>query len=100
MVDVSDEQVKRIVDLADEIMRVEAVSGFEPEVGAFYTNSKPGLRWSVRQIVDAESDKNPLRYRIIYRTVDGANKGQSGSCSLQEFAEWANEKMRPASPKH
>lgn len=95
VVDASDEQIKHIVDLAGDIFNEELLSGFELEPGAFYTNSKPGRMWSVRQVVDQREHIDPYRHLIVYRVVDGEKKGQSDSCTLQEFAEWANEKMQP-----
>lgn len=95
VVDVSSAQLKQIIDKADELMRQEKLAQFDLEEGAFYTNGQPGLRWSVRQVVDTRPDLYPANYQIIYRTVAGVNRGHSGSCSLEDFAAWAKEKMRP-----
>jgi hypothetical protein len=32
---------------------------------------------------------------IMYKTVDGANKGKNGSGLLYEFKDWAKEVMKP-----
>lgn len=95
VVDIAPEQIKYIVDKADEIMRKELVADFQLEVGAFYTNGKPGLGWSVRQVIDTRPHEEPSKYLVIYRTVDGANKGQSDSITLIEFSQWASEKIKP-----
>ncbi len=95
VIDASDEQIKHIIDLADAIFHEELVKGFNLEAGAFYTNAQPGRKWSVRQVVDQHEHPDPVRHQIIYRIVDGEGKGQSGTCSLMEFAAWAKEKMRP-----
>lgn len=95
VVDASDEQIKHIVDLADAIFHEELIFGFVLEPGAFYTNSQPGRMWSVRQVVDQREHTDPSRHIVVYRIVEGERKGQSDSCTLQEFAEWANEKMQP-----
>lgn len=95
VVDASDEQIKHIVDLADAILHEEMVAGFELEPGAFYTNGKPGRAWSVRQVIDQRVHQEPTQHLIVYRVVDGERKGISDSCTLQEFAEWASEKMQP-----
>lgn len=97
VIDASDEQIKHIVDLADAIYHEELIAGFVLEPGAFYTNSKPGRTWSVRQVVDQREHTDPSRYLVVYRVVDGDGKGLTDSCSLQEFAEWANAKMQPKS---
>lgn len=95
VIDASDEQIKHIIDLADAIFHEELLKGFNLEAGAFYTNSQPGRKWSVRQVIDQHEHPEPTRHQIIYRIVDGEGKGQSGTCSLVEFAAWAKEKMRP-----
>lgn len=97
VVDINDEQLKRIFDLADKLMNMESLSGFEFEVGAFYTNGLPGIHGSIRQIVDERSHQDPQKHMIIFRTVEGANKGFSDSCSLQEFAQWASKKLNSSS---
>lgn len=96
VLDASDEQVKHIVDLADAVLHEELVAGFELEMGAFYTNGKPGREWSVRQIIDQRKHAELTQHLIVYRVVEGPSKGFADSCTLQEFAEWAGEKMRPS----
>lgn len=95
VMDVSVEQIKRIIDKADEIMRLEMVSGFELELGAFYTNGLPGTKWSVRQVIDERKHSDPSKYLVVFRRVEGERKGTADSCTLQEFAEWSHEKMKP-----
>jgi len=95
VMDASDAQIKHIVDLADAVLHEELVAGFELELGAFYTNCKPGLAWSVRQVIDQRQHKDPSRHLVVFRVVEGESKGFADSCTLMEFAEWAGEKMRP-----
>ena len=95
VIDASDEQIKHIVDLADAIFHRDLITDFTLEPGAFYTNAKPGRKWSVRQVIDRREHNEPSRYIVVYRVVDGEGKGTTDSCTLYEFAEWAKEKMRP-----
>ncbi|TPD53880.1 MAG: HPP family protein [Thalassolituus maritimus] len=97
VIDASDEQIKHIVDIADAIYHEELIAGFVLEPGAFYTNGEPGRNWSVRQVIDHREHKDPSLYLIVYRVVDGDRKGTTDSCTLHEFVEWAEEKMRPKS---
>lgn len=94
VIDASDEQIKHIIDLADAIFHEELKTGFILEIGAFYTNGKPGRKWSVRQVIDQREYTDPSRYLVVYQVVDGEGKGLTDSCTLQEFAEWAHEKMQ------
>lgn len=95
VVDASDEQIKHLIDLADAVLHEELIAGFSLELGAFYTNGKPGREWSVRQLVDQREHDDPSQHLVVFRVVDGDRIGQSDCCSLQEFAEWAHEKMQP-----
>ncbi|ATI02054.1 MULTISPECIES: HPP family protein [Cycloclasticus] len=95
VVDARDEQIKHIVDLADAIYHEELLADFVLEPGAFYTNGKPGRKWSVRQVIDWREHQDPSLYLIVYRVVDGEGKGSSESCTLHEFSTWAREQMQP-----
>ena len=96
VIDVSPEQVKYLVDKADEIMLSEQVPEFHILVGHYYTNGAAGRQWSVRQVIDISNHPNPAKRVVIYRTVEGALKGESGTVLLYEFRRWAKEQMRPA----
>ncbi len=96
LLDVNDEQIKQIIDRANQLMTTEQTSNFDLELGAFYTNGAAGMQWSVRQVIDEAPHANPHHHIVIYRVVDGYNKHRSDSCTLQEFSVWAKQKMRPA----
>lgn len=95
LIDVSAEQIKQVFDKAQALLRDERIEYLDVELGAFYTNAKSGLAWSVRQIIDEYAHADPRKHMLIYRTVDGNNRSSTDSCSLEEFSEWAKEKMRP-----
>lgn len=95
LIDVSAEQVKYLVDKADEIMQLEKMAGVAISIGCYYTNAAAGRRWSVRQVLDISNHPNPARRKVMYRTVDGSCRGESGTVSLYEFQRWAREQMRP-----
>ena len=61
------------------------------EVGKVYCNNKPGNQWAVRKVIDLVVHKNPAHSLVIYRVLDGAQRNQCDSCSLAEFAAWAEE---------
>lgn len=96
VINIAPEQVKYIVDKADEIMRTENAPTFKISAGRFYTNGAAGQSWSVRQIIEISSHLDPARKQVIFRTVDGDQKGQSGTISLLQFRDWAREILNPA----
>ena len=99
LIDIAPEQIKYIVDRADEIMLQDHDPGFKIRVGHYYTNGAPGRQWSVRQVIDISNHPGAADKRVIYRTVDGNQKGESGTVRLYEFKNWAKEPMLPASEK-
>jgi CBS-domain-containing membrane protein len=99
LMDVSAEQIQMIMERAQILLMNERISHLPIELGAYYTNAKPGRAWSVRQIIDESIHKDPHKHMLIYRTVDGNNKSSTESCSLIEFAQWAKERMKPVDIK-
>lgn len=97
VVDVTPDQIKYIVDKADQIMQETTQPLINIIVGGHYTNGAAGRQWSVRQVLDISNHPNPAQKQVIYKTVDGAFKGDHGTTSLYEFKRWAKERMRPAS---
>lgn len=96
LIDVSAEQVKYLVDKADEIMQLEQLPKLQILIGRYYTNGAPGRQWSVRQVIDISNHPDPAKREVLYRTVEGAFKGEGGSVPLYQFQQWAKEQMRPA----
>ena len=92
VIDASDQQIKHIIDLADAILHEELIAGSELELGAYYTNNKPGRLWAVRQVIDQRKD-DVNNYILTYRVIEGDGKGKTQSCSFAEFAEWASSKV-------
>lgn len=96
VIDISPEQIKYLVDKADEIMLKEQFGKFEIKVGAYYTNAAAGQRWAVRQVIDISNHPNISDKVVIYRGVAGRNRGQGGTMPLLEFQRWAKEHMKAA----
>ena len=95
VVDISAQQVEKILEAAQGHQDAEVLNQFQFELGGVYSNNRPGLEWEVRKIIDHADHPDPAHQLIIYRTIDGANKGRSDSCTQQEFAEWAQQKLTP-----
>lgn len=98
-VDVSADELKSLYKHARDIAVREKTDLLDIEPGAFYTNGRPGHEWSVRQIVDVYAHKNPRHYMIIYRNVEGKGMHATGSCTLAEFSDWAQQRMRPTTAR-
>lgn len=98
-VDISADELKTIYKHASDIALREKTGLLDIEPGGFYTNGRPGHEWTVRQIVDVYAHQNPRHYMIIYRNVEGKGVHATGSCTLAEFSEWAQQRMRPTTTR-
>lgn len=71
---------------------------FSPQqikLGHYYTNSKHGAEWSVRQIIDEAQSDDPKKDMVIYRVAEGQGLQSADSCTRNEFANWATRELFP-----
>ena len=95
VVDVSPEQLEQIFLAAQRCQQQSAVDALEFELGAVYSNNRPGSEWAIRKVIDYASHPDPAKELVIYKVLDGAQKNTTGSCTRTEFAEWAAQRLRP-----
>ncbi|MCK4865559.1 MAG: HPP family protein [Gammaproteobacteria bacterium] len=62
-------------------------------LGHYYTNSKHGAEWCVRQIIDEAISDDPKKDMVIYRVAEGQGLQSADSCTRTEFAAWANREL-------
>ncbi len=89
--DVDERQFKQALDrlVFDSIHK--AISQMPVEKGAYYTNSKAGSQWSVRQVLEVSHHQDIDKAMVMYKVVEGDGRYRSDSCSLLEFSNWAKE---------
>lgn len=90
-IDVSEEDLVRIYDLAAWHARELQPASQEIRPGRCYSNGRFGPDWAVRCIVDESDD--PQQDLVIYRGVAGADRRSSGMMSRDEFARWARHEV-------
>lgn len=87
LVDVTEDDLARIYQLARRHASENHVPSEAIKLGHYYSNGAYGDEWSVRRIIDesqlGDADK------VIYRSVAGKQRRQTGVCSRDEFASWA-----------
>lgn len=84
-IDVNEEDLLRIYDIATQRHKGEHLPIEQIVLGGIYSNGGYGSDWSVRQIIDESADNDS----VIYKTVAGNNIRGSGVVSRREFSEWA-----------
>ena len=87
-IDVTEEDLSTIYRLAREHAASHHLPAEAIRVGAYYSNGDYGEHWSVRQVVDTD-DRPGGEGLVIYKTVAGKNRRQSGTVTRDEFARWA-----------
>jgi len=89
VVDLNADDLQNLFALALEHAESPTFSASQIVLGHYYTNSKHGAEWSVRQIIDESNSDNPQRDMVIYRVVEGQGLKSADSCTRTEFAQWA-----------
>ena len=89
VVDLNADDLQKLFALALEHAESPTFSAKQIVLGHYYTNSKHGAEWSVRQIIDEANSDNPQRDMVIYRVVEGHGLKSADSCTRTEFAQWA-----------
>jgi CBS domain-containing membrane protein len=88
-IDVNEEDLLRIYNLAMKNSRETSIDPEEVRIGNFYSNGEYGEDWSVRQLVDESSHDDPSKDLVIYKVIAGRDRRKSGYLTRKEFLQWA-----------
>lgn len=99
LIDTTTEQVYALLRRAQQLANTEQSSDLPIEVGAFYTNDRPGVEWAVRQVLEENRHSNPAMDQIVYRVVAGSGAHKRGVATREEFALWVKRRVHPVSDK-
>ncbi len=87
-IDVSENDLLRIYELATRSRQNSHLSPEELMSGHYYSNGKPGDAWSIRRIIDISSGEAGGEDGIIYRIVEGEGAPSNGVSSRTDFSRW------------
>ena len=93
VVDLNVDDLQQLFALTLEHAETPAFSAKQIKLGHYYTNSKHGAEWSVRQIIDEAKSDDPKKDMVIYRVAEGQGLQSADSCTRTEFAAWANREL-------
>ena len=93
VVDLNVEDLQQLFALTLEHAETPTFSTEQIILGHYYTNSKHGAEWSVRQIIDEAQSDDPKKDMVIYRVAEGQGLQSADSCTRNEFAQWANREL-------
>ena len=95
VVDLNSSDLQQILALALEHADTPSFSAKQIVLGHYYSNSKHGPEWCVRQIIDEARSDDPLKDMVIYRVVEGQGIRNADSCTRTEFAQWTIRELFP-----
>ena len=93
IVDLNIDDLQQLFALTLEHAETPKFSASQIVIGHYYTNSKHGAEWSVRQIIDEAKSDDPKKDMVIYRVAEGQGLQSADSCTRTEFAAWANREL-------
>jgi hypothetical protein len=88
-IDVSEQDLLVIYDLATQRSLEAHVAPAAIKLGHCYSNGKYGVEWSVRQVIDASGGRDEARDMVIFKVVAGDARFATGVATRNEFARWA-----------
>jgi len=89
-IDINEEDLLRIYNLATQRHQAQHLPLEQIELGGIYSNGGYGNEWCVRQVIDESGDQKLL----IYKNVAGVGTGETGSIARNEFAKWAKYRVK------
>lgn len=93
VVDLNVETLQELFALTLEHAETSSFTASQIVIGHYYTNSKHGAEWSVRQIIDEAKSDDPKKDMVIYRIAEGQGLRSADSCTRTEFAQWTNREL-------
>ena len=93
VVDLNVDDLQQLFALTLEHAETPTFTTNQIVLGHYYTNSKHGAEWSVRQIIDEAKSDDPKKDMVIYRVAEGQGLQSADSCTRTEFALWANREL-------
>ncbi len=93
VVDLNVETLQELFALTLEHAETPSFATNQIMLGHYYTNSKHGAEWCVRQIIDEAASDDPKKDMVIYRVAEGQGLQSADSCTRTEFAAWTNREL-------
>jgi CBS-domain-containing membrane protein len=89
VLDITEDDLARIYQLAAQHSKRARLEPWQIRLHHYYSNGHYGEDWAIREIVDVSPSEDSEKDRVIYMSVAGKGRRQSGVCTRAEFARWA-----------
>ncbi len=87
-IDISEEDLTRIYQLANKHARELAMRYRKLAVGRTFGNDPRDEQWSVRQVIELPGDLHDEQADVHFRIVAGHEQGETRTAKLVDFANW------------
>lgn len=87
-IDISEEDLTRIYELAHKHARELAMRYRKLAVGRTFSNDPHHAHWSVRQVIELPHDWHDEQAEVHFRAVAGHEQGETRTAKLVDFANW------------
>ncbi len=87
-IDISEEDLTRIYELANKHARELAMRYRMLAVGRTFGNDPHHAQWSVRQVIELPRDWHDEQAEVHFKVVAGHEQGETGTAKLVDFANW------------
>jgi len=88
-IDVSEQDLLVIYDLATQRSLQAHVAPDAIRLGHYYSNGRYGPEWSVRQVIDVSGSRDAPGDMVTFKVVAGDARDATGVSARGEFARWA-----------
>lgn len=92
-IDVTEEDLTRIYTLAMQHAQHHHLNPAQIKVHRFYSNGRYHKAWAIRQVLNLSESTDSTQRVVTYKVVAGKNRRAVATCSLEEFANWAESEV-------
>jgi len=94
-IDISEDDLLKIYSLVTQRHKDAHIQYHDLKHGHYYSNGEYGDAWSVRKIVNWVETEDADEKKLIYKTVAGSNRLDSGMLTKTAFSLWAKHEVVP-----
>ncbi len=88
-IDVSEDDLLHIYDLATGQARHGHLQAEDILLGHYYSNDAEGPDWQVRRVIEESGGTGPEKNMVAYKVIAGDSRRTSGILTRQQFSRWA-----------
>ena len=93
LIDITVDDLVKLYALASNHSQSKQLQASQIKLDHYYSNGLFGKLWQVRHIIDESVHADPTKDKVIYKIMAGPGRRSTGTCTREEFAAWARNKV-------